>query len=75
MAPCCNVPPRSELLRLRQRRWRQQQKRDLMQVAGDVPRRLVEDLVDLQRLAPAESGDRRAIMRAMVAALHTVRSK
>lgn len=61
-------PPKTELRRLRQTRWRDRARRDVLVVSGEVPRRVVEALVDLKWLAPDEAADRRAIMAAMVAA-------
>ena len=46
-------PSRSELKRLRQRRWRERQRRDVLCVQDEVPRFLIEGLVDLRWLEPA----------------------
>jgi hypothetical protein len=65
--------PHREAKRRRQARWRERQRRDLIYVGGDVPRRVVENLIDTEWLRPEEAADRRAIMAAMVAALNSVR--
>ena len=57
----------------RQARWRERQRRDVLVVNGEVPRAIVEALVDLQWLRPEEAGSRAAIHAAMVAALQSIR--
>jgi hypothetical protein len=58
--------------RAKQARWRERQRRDVMWVQGDVPRRVVENLIDTKWLREDEATDSRAIMAAMVAALRSI---
>jgi hypothetical protein len=64
--------PKAESKRHRQARWRARQRRDVLVVTGEVPRSLIETLIDYEWLEPEEAKDRQAIMQAMVAALRTV---
>jgi hypothetical protein len=64
--------PRAELRRHRQARWRERQRRDVLVVTGEVPRDLIETLVDYEWLEPDEAEDRHAIVTALAAALRTL---
>jgi hypothetical protein len=62
-------PTRAELKRARQQRWRTRPARDVIHVAGDVPRVLIEALINSRVLDPQESENKAAIMAAMVKVL------
>jgi hypothetical protein len=72
MAPMLVRTPKREAKRHRQQRWRARQRRDVLVVTGEVPRSLIETLIDYEWLELDEAKDRQAIMQAMVAALRTV---
>jgi hypothetical protein len=62
--------PRQEAKRRRQARWRERERRGVMVVMGEVPRDLVETLIDYDWLD--ENASPGAIVPAMVAALRTL---
>lgn len=72
-APMLQRTPRTAAKSLRQQRWRERQRRDLRHVGGDVPLDVIETLIDLNWLKPADGDDRRAIHLAMVQALRSIR--
>jgi hypothetical protein len=65
--------PARELRRQRNARYRDRQRRDVLMVQGEVPRRVVENLIDTEWLGAEEATDPRAIMAAMLAALRSIR--
>jgi hypothetical protein len=56
---------------IRQARWRDRQRRDVLYVAGDVPLDVVEALIAYKWLDPNAADDRAAIHSAMIAALRS----
>lgn len=64
--------PARELRRQRNRRYRDRQRRDVLVVTGEIPRRVVENLIDTEWLHPEAASNPRAIMAAMVAALRSI---